>query len=169
MKLPFVLMSTSLLFSWSVFAQNNPAAEPQGQATGMSPAHNPAMMQKMRNMMFQRHTQHLEALKANLKLQPEQEGIWNAFVSSMKPTGPHPSKESMQNMDQLTTPERIDKMMAFKAQRDAELQKRSEATKALYAVLSLDQQKTFDQHTAKFMHKIAKMPLGPHQHMSPLN
>lgn len=119
--------------------------------------------------MIQRHTQQLEALKATLKLQPEQEGSWNTFVNSMKPTGPRPNKEALENMDKLTTPERIDKMMAFKAQQDAELQKRSEATKAFYALLSVDQKQTFDQHTTKFMNKMAKMPLDPHEHMLPKN
>jgi len=169
MKLCHILISTSCLFTWGAFAQNTPVAEPQSPAMGISPMHNPATMLKMRDMMNQRHTQHLEALKAILKLQPEQEGSWNAFVVSMKPTGPRLNKETMQNLDTLTTPERLDKMMAFKAQRDVELQKRSEATKAFYAVLSLDQQKAFDQHTAKFMRKIAKMPFGQHDHMLPRN
>lgn len=169
MKLHHVLISTSFLLSWNAFAQNNPVTEPQSPAAGVSPMHNPAMMHKMRDVMIRRHTQQLEALKATLKLQPEQEGSWNTFVNNMKRIGPRPNKEAMKNMDKLTTPERIDKMMAFKAQRDVELQKRSEATKAFYALLSVDQKKTFDQHTTKFMNRMARIPLDPHEHMLPKN
>jgi len=169
MKRFYIVLSTSLLLGWSAFAQNNPATEPQGPAAGMRPMHNPAMMQKMRDMMAQRHAQQLDALKTTLKLQAEQESSWNTFANSMKPMGPRPNKEAMQDMDALTTPERIDKMMVFKAQHDAQLQKQSEATKAFYAVLNSDQQKTFDQQTAKFMRKMAKMAMGPHEQMWPRN
>jgi hypothetical protein len=56
-------------------------------------------------------------------------------------------------MEKLTTPERIDKMNVLKAQRDAEMQKRNEATRIFYATLSDEQKKTFDQQTAKFMQR----------------
>jgi hypothetical protein len=51
-------------------------------------------------------------------------------------------------MDKLTTPERIDKMQAMRAERmktmSAEMDKRGAATKAFYAVLSSEQKAVFD-------------------------
>ena len=52
----------------------------------------------------------------------------------------------------LTTPERIDKMQAHKAERDADMSQRAEATKAFYAQLSAEQKKVFDTETARHMH-----------------
>jgi Spy/CpxP family protein refolding chaperone len=56
----------------------------------------------------------------------------------------------MADMAKLTTPERIDKMKALGAQHMAEMtaamDKRAEATKAFYAVLTPEQQKVFDAH-----------------------
>jgi hypothetical protein len=48
-------------------------------------------------------------------------------------------------MQKLTTPERIDRMRAQRAQRDAAMDARSDAVKAFYAQLQPEQQKTFDR------------------------
>lgn len=165
MKRHHILISTSLLLGLSAFAQTTPVAESQVPAAGMSRMHNPGMMQKMRDIKEHRHAQHLEALKAALKILPEQDSNWTAFASSMKPAGPRPDKRFLEDIDKLTTPERIDKMMAFKAQRDTELNKRAEATKTFYTVLSAEQKKIFDQHTAKFMGKMAHKQSGSHEHV----
>jgi protein CpxP len=57
-------------------------------------------------------------------------------------------REAMRaEMEKLSTPERIDKMKALRAQRDAEMDKRATATKTFYAALTPEQQKVFDaQH-----------------------
>jgi Spy/CpxP family protein refolding chaperone len=58
------------------------------------------------------------------------------------------SPENRQNMHdemaKLSTPERIDRMNTLKAQHDAEMAKRQQATKAFYAGLTPEQQKVFD-------------------------
>ena len=169
MKRRHILISTSLLLGLSAFAQSPPVAESQVPAAGITHMHNQGMMQKMRDMKGHRHVQHLEALKTALKILPEQNTNWAAFASSMKPTGPRQDKRFLEDIDKLTTPERIDKMMAFKAQRDTELNKRAEATKTFYAVLSEDQKKIFDQHTAKFMSKMAHKQPGSHENVMPHN
>jgi hypothetical protein len=107
----------------------------------------------------------LEALKTTLKILPEQDSKWAAFANSMIPTGPRQDKRFLEDIDRLTTPERIDKMMAFKAQRDTELNKRAEATKTFYSVLTEDQKKIFDQHTTKIMGKMAHKQSGGHENM----
>lgn len=103
---------------------------------------------KMEAMM----TKRADALKAQLKLTPEQQPAWNAFVAAMKPDAnamaQHPSREEL---DKLTTPERIDKMRALRDQQHkdmlAAMDKRDQATKTFYATLNAEQKKTFDaQH-----------------------
>ena len=47
-------------------------------------------------------------------------------------------------MEKRTTPERIDRMRARRAQHAAEADRRGEATKTFYAALTPEQQKTFD-------------------------
>jgi hypothetical protein len=54
-------------------------------------------------------------------------------------------------LNKLSTPERIAQMQAFKAQHDAQMQKRIDATQALYAGLDGPQRKTFDDETARTM------------------
>jgi len=106
----------------------------------------------------QMHAKHLANLKAKLKITASQEATWNSFADSMKPSkdmmGKRPDRAEM---EKLTTPERIDKMQALHKEHmtaiEAMMGKRAEATKAFYAALSPEQQKTFDAETAK---------MGPH-------
>jgi len=138
-----LLITAGLLSSLSgtVLAQAAPMAEGQ----------RPARMEKMHERMTERHTKHLNELKAKLQLQASQDAAWAAFSQAMQaPTKPWPRPDPAA-LEKLTTAERIDKMQAFKAQRDEHMQKRAEATKTFYASLSPEQKKTFDAETARFM------------------
>ena len=113
--------------------------------------HDPA---KMQAWMAKRQAE----LKAKLKITPAQEGAWTAFTASMQPParmmgGERPMTAQRAELDKLTTPERIDKMKALRTERmtemHAEMDKRGDAVKAFYAVLSLEQQKTFDAEHRK--------------------
>lgn len=113
----------------------------QGRHGKMDPAKMEAMV-----------TKRTADLKAQLKLTPEQEPAWNTFVAAMKPDAQampqHPSREEL---DKLSTPERIDKMRALRDQQHKDMQaamdKRDQATKTFYATLNAEQKKTFDaQH-----------------------
>ncbi|WP_236748699.1 Spy/CpxP family protein refolding chaperone [Acidovorax carolinensis] len=91
--------------------------------------------------------QRIDALKAQLKLTPAQEPAWTAFTAAMQPSErPARLDRTMDRneMDKLTTPERIDRMRALRAQYAAEADRRGEATKTFYAALTPEQQKTFD-------------------------
>jgi Spy/CpxP family protein refolding chaperone len=129
---------------------------PAAPATAVAPAkagghhgdrmgrHDPAKMQA-------RIAKHQADLKAKLKLTPAQEGAWTNFTASMQPPahGARPDRAAMKaEFDKLTTPERIDKMRALRAQRmtemSAAMDKRGEATKTFYAALTPEQQKVFD-------------------------
>ncbi len=145
-----------------VLAQPAPAAAPAA-ATAPAPAdgaqgprhqraHSP---EQFKERMAQRAAQ----LKQKLQLTPAQEPAWTAFTTAMQPpAGPRHAKLDRKEMDQLTTPERIDRMRALRAQRSAEMDRRDEAVKTFYAALTPAQQKTFDAE-ARRMHP--RMDGGP--------
>ncbi len=124
------------------------AGKPAGPHEGRMARHDPAKMQAM-------IAKHQAELKAKLKITPAQEGAWTSYTAAMQPPahGARPSPEQRAEFDKLTTPQRIDKMKEMRAQRMAEMSaamdKRGEATKALYAVLTPEQQKTFDAEHKK--------------------
>lgn len=123
------------------------AAQPAGHPGERMGRHDPA---KMQAWIAQRSAE----LKARLKIAPAQEGAWSTYTAAMQPPagmgmkGMRPSPEQRAGFDKLTTPERIDKMKALRTQRMAEMNtrmdQRGHATKALYAALTPEQQKTFD-------------------------
>jgi hypothetical protein len=117
---------------------------PMGQHQRMDPA-------KMQQMMAKRQTE----LKAKLNISAAQEGAWNAYVASMQPPagmGPENRQKMHEEMAKLSTPERIDRMNAMKAERDAMMAKRHDAIKALYAALTPEQQKIFDAQAMRHGH-----------------
>lgn len=103
----------------------------------------PAAMQAR---MTERFNQRMEKLKTVLQLKPAQEGAWTAFTAAMQPSAAMMAarRQNHTDMEKLTTPERIDKMQALKAQRDAQMTKRGDAVKTFYAALAPEQQKAFD-------------------------
>ena len=110
-----------------------------------------AMQGQMAERMKERQAKHQAELKAKLKLSAEQEGAWNQFTTAMQPPAAM-QRPDRAEMEKLTTPQRMEKMQAFKAQRDAEMAKRMDATKALYAALTPEQQKVFDAEHSRTGH-----------------
>ena len=116
-------------------------ATPPAQRGMMRPEHR-ADPARMEAQMAKHHAE----LKAKLKIEPAQEGAWAAWTAAMKPPADmRQRREAMHaEMQKLTTPERIEKMKALRAERDAQMDKRAQATKDFYAALNADQKKTFD-------------------------
>lgn len=174
MKLNFknTLIATSIaagLFGASAFAvaQNTDGSGPKAEmhadrmAKGDSAGnHRADRMAKMENRMAERQAE----LKAALKLAPEQEAAWSAFVAR---TAPEPRMmggkggSMREDWSKLTTPERLENMQARHAERAEHMAKRIEATKSLYASLTPEQQKTFD---AQGMHGFQRAGMKAGQH-----
>jgi len=123
------------------------ASGPMAGQRGMQGRMDPARMEAM---MAKRH----DALKAKLKLTSEQEGAWTTFTAAMKP----PARTDFKRPDRtewakLTTPERIDKMRAWRNERmtamNTAMDQREEAIKTFYGVLNADQKKIFDGEHAR--------------------
>ncbi len=134
----------------SAMAQvNPPAASYSGPRSEHMGKHDPAKMQAMM-------AKHQADMKARLKLTPAQESAWTAYTSAMQPPAGmamRPSDAQRAEMDKLTTPERIDRMRAMRAERmtqmNAEMDKRGNAAKTFYAALTPEQQKVFDAEHPK--------------------
>jgi protein CpxP len=112
--------------------------------------------------MAERMNRHLAALKQKLQITASQETAWNSFTAAMQPPAnmQHPDPRSMAGM---TTPDRIDQMRAMRDRRNAEMDRRAEATKAFYAQLTPEQKKTFDTETARMGHGHGHGPRGDGQ------
>jgi protein CpxP len=119
---------------YAAVAADAPPPPPPG--AGME-HHDPAKM-------HERMLKHMAALKAKLQLTSAQESAWTTFTTSMQPPAPTGTRPDRAEIAKLTTPERIDKMRAMRAERDAAMDKRADATKAFYAALTPEQQKVFD-------------------------
>ena len=150
----------------AALAQTPPAPPPP---TGMrapdamrdnaaAPANGEGAPHRMDPANMQAHMAKRQAdMKAKLKITAAQEPAWAAFTSAMQmPAGGMGGQQApaqRAELDKLATPERIDKMRELRAQRTAEMNamadKRGDATKTLYAVLSPGQKAVFDAEHAK--------------------
>lgn len=112
--------------------------------------------------MHERMAARQAALKAKLNLNAVQDGAWSDYVAAMQPPtdmqGKRMNREDGKKMRQewkaMTTPERLDRMAAMKterdavrAQHDAHMTTRIQATRNFYDTLTADQQKVFDANT----------------------
>jgi periplasmic protein CpxP/Spy len=148
-------------------AQADTAAKPAVKPAAPSAEQRDQKRAEHQAQMQKRMAERQAALKAELKLTPEQEPAWNAFIARTQPQpGAMPRPGTREDWSKLTTPQRLDKMQALKAERDAAMAKRVDAIKSFYAVLNADQQKVFDsKHLGGFqragMHRGHR---GEHQH-----
>ncbi|WP_302174922.1 Spy/CpxP family protein refolding chaperone [uncultured Hydrogenophaga sp.] len=144
------LASTSLL---SV-AQTAPAASsaPQAAPTGAAVAakQRQAGPGERHARMAERHQQRLDQLKTRLQLTQQQESAWLAFVARTAPRShgqPRAERSDRPDFASMTTPQRIERMKAWQAERQARQQQRMEAALSFYQVLTPAQQQVFDQST----------------------
>lgn len=95
----------------------------------------------------------LAGLKDKLQLKPEQETAWQAFNSAMPGKGPmgRTDRQALrEEFAKLSTPQRLDMMLARADERRDRMVRRAEAVKQFYAQLSPEQQKVFDAEARPF-------------------
>ncbi len=94
----------------------------------------------------ERRSEHFEkrqqALHDKLALTANQEAAWNTFVAKTKPSERH-GKADWSELSKLSTPERLDRMLAKAKEREQRFEVRVQATKDLYKQLTPAQQKVF--------------------------
>lgn len=149
------IVAAGLLAAFGLAAQAQPApVAPQGtpQTAMMGHRHGGNHDGAGRHERFERRMAERQAyLKQKLQLSPAQEGAWTAWTqSTQRPHAERGQRGDRGEFAKLTTPQRIDKMRALRAQRMAEMDKRADATKTFYAQLTPQQQKVFDEEGARF-------------------
>ncbi len=118
------------------------------------PAHRPWDPMAMRQHMEDRRAARLKALHDALNIRPDQEAAFSAFAAAVSPPAGadghrHDAKDHRSGgPDDLTTPQRLDRMAQRLDERTSHMkeafERRAAATKALYAALNPDQQHTMD-------------------------
>lgn len=121
-----------------------PAAPDGGPAHDKAPT--PEMRAKSEERMAKRQTE----LHDKLKLSSSQEAAWTKFSNAMKPGTPS-ARPDREKIEKLTAPERMDAMLAVMKEHQQKMEVRTAAVKEFYAVLSPEQQKTFNDQF-KHMH-----------------
>ena len=144
-------------FGLTAHAQMPPGGGPgPGPGTPGSPMmahHHPYQMDQRRPdpaRMKEFRAKRLAAFKERLKITSAQDAAWATWTAAMEPPTdlkrPDPA-----DVVKMTAPERIDRMLALRTQRNAWQDKRAAATKTFYVSLSAEQQRIFDYESLRFM------------------
>lgn len=150
MRSTFRMAASLVAFCALVGASSTSYAQPMGDHPAAPPES--AREHGIHAHMHRHGEAKAKALHDILNVRPEQEPAFQAFVSSMKPPvdrDEHKSRDEARAP--LTTPERLDRMTAHMAERQAAFQRHVEAVKQFYAVLSPDQRRAFDALTGMMM------------------
>ena len=132
-------------------AQTPPAAPPANMVRPMPGADGGMMRERIQQHMQQRMQHRMESLKRILQVTPNQEPAWDTFAAAMRPAHPMMQWHQRGEFEHLATPERIDRLRQLRTERDAEMDRRGEATKVFYAQLTPAQQKAFDEISLKLL------------------
>lgn len=156
-------------FGAAAMAQTPPAAPvaPGPHMHAMREGHGYMDSARWRERMDERMARRQAALKQKLGITAAQEGAWTAWSAAMKPPAPPANLPDRAALDRMTTPERIDRMRALRAERQAQMDSRANATKTFYAALTPEQQKTFDQLSPRMMAGERGRRDGWHHHGGP--
>jgi protein CpxP len=119
-------------------------AQPAPGGPQMDPAKRAEFVAKRAEHMAKRQAE----LKQKLGITSAQESAWTSFTNAMKP-GERKARMDRDAFAKLSTPDRIDQMKSLRNTRIAEMDRRADATKAFYAVLTPAQKTVFDTETAK--------------------
>ena len=113
-----------------------------GRGMGMMGADGPNRAQsaeRMKARMEKRQT----ALHHKLKLNADQEVAWKEFIAGKTPPAMG-MRMNRAEMMKLSAPDRMEKMLGFMKERQAQMTVRLVGLKKFYAVLTPEQQKIFD-------------------------
>jgi hypothetical protein len=93
----------------------------------------------------------LDSLYDSLRLRPDQEGAWRAYVAAVTPSQSAENRRRAAAMlaSTLDTPRRVDLINAEMEADLAELRRQGDAVKSFYGALDADQKRTFDRLTLR--------------------
>ncbi len=101
-----------------------------------------------RDSLAERMEHRKAELHDKLKLKPEQEQAWNTFVEKMKPAQPM-ERPDREDMKKLPAPDRMARMLDMMKAHESRMENRLAAVKEFYGTLTPEQQKVFDEETAR--------------------
>ena len=131
-------------------AQTSMPASGEASAQASEQRANPREADRRADRRAERHAKRMADLKQRLQIISAQEGAWNQLVSAMQPPARQPEQGAGRNaLERLTTPKRLDRMQAIQTERQNRMAARNQAIKQFYGQLSAEQQKVFDQQTAR--------------------
>jgi len=128
-------------------APSQAQAQAQGQPAEGRYAHAASQEQRAQRGA-ERAAERVARLHDALKITPAQENAWNAFVASMKPPARADRAQRGQEraaLAALPAPQRFARHIERRKQRTAAMEQRLGALNSLYAVLTPQQKKTFDE------------------------
>jgi Spy/CpxP family protein refolding chaperone len=139
------LLAGAAALSACVVVSSASLAQEPSPHMGMAPA------DMQHDAWADRMHEHAEAMAHGLhdilNVRPDQEAAFQAMLATMQHAddgdggGMHGDRDGMERM---TTPERLDRMAAHMAERQANFQRHADAVRRFYAVLSPEQQRAFD-------------------------
>jgi hypothetical protein len=134
MRLTFLALAGAITLAAAGASVAQPASPP-----GPAPAEGHAWRRPDPAQMSQR-------LSAVLQLRPDQQPALQTFVAAMQPSPGERQRRQAERgeLRNLPTPERLDRMQARMAERQAAFGRRAEAIKRFYAQLTPTQQRAFD-------------------------
>lgn len=120
-------------------AQGTAQAAAQGAA-----AHSRPTPEQRAGKMAERMARHQARLHEKLKITAAQEPAWNAFLAANQAQRPQGQRPQRGEFARLSAPERLEKWIAMSKQRIGMQESRLASLKTFYAVLTPEQQKTFN-------------------------
>jgi periplasmic protein CpxP/Spy len=134
----------------AALAQPAPVAPPGAGPRMMAPGEHHGMMEgRFQQFREQRMARRLDELKRILQITPQQEGAWSSWTGALRPAPlQRPDRVEFARMN---TPQRIDRLRALRTERNAEMDRKLEATKMFYASLSPEQQRLFDAQSMQLL------------------
>jgi protein CpxP len=114
---------------------------PTKRGEGMDRAKMVEKMQEKRKESMEKHRTHFHDA---LKLTPAQEPAWKTFTEATKKPE-QKAKQDRKAIEAMSAPARMEMMLNHSQERMAMMQKHLAAVKTFYAVLTPEQQKTFDK------------------------
>ncbi|MGB9992172.1 Spy/CpxP family protein refolding chaperone [Pseudoduganella rhizocola] len=138
----------SFIIGMTVIGMGSAAFSAHAQDTAAKPRHaytdtkfDPAKFAEKRAARQQK-------LHDALKLNASQETAWNNYMAAIRPSHPAGRAERV-DFKALNAPQRAEKMLEFSKLRVQHQETRLAALKTFYAALTPEQQKTFDEATAR--------------------
>lgn len=139
------------------------SAEPGAGHPGMGPGGCDMHGKHMWGDPGARAEKHLEQFKAQLKITPQQEPLWQAFADKVKGNAGQGMKAMHESMQQpMTAPQRMDKMVEIMKARTAAMESANDSFKRLYDALTPEQKAVADKYRPFGDHMGKDKRHGPH-------